>query len=52
MAPNNRSELSKLEAERGELRKQYESFWDQKRAIEMQMKEIQDRLQEIEERVE
>jgi superfamily II DNA/RNA helicase len=52
MAPNNRSELSKLEAERDELRKQYESFWDQKRAIEMQMKEIQDRLQEIDERVE
>ena len=53
MAPNNNaSELSNLEAERDDLRKQYESFWDQKRAIEMQMKEIQDRLQEIDERVE
>ncbi len=52
MAPNNATELSKLEAERDDLRKQYESFWDQKRAIEMQMKEIQDRLQEIDARVE
>ena len=45
------SELSKLEAERDDLRKQYESLWDQKNAIEMQMKEIQNRLQEIDERV-
>lgn len=52
MASNNATELSKLEAERDDLRKQYESFWDQKRAIEMQMKEIQDRLQEIDARVE
>jgi len=52
MPPNNASELSKLEAERDDLRKQYESFWDQKKAIEMQMKEIQDRLQEIDARVE
>ena len=50
--PINTSELSKLEAERDDLRKQYESFWDEKKAIEMQMKEIQDRLQEIDARVE
>lgn len=51
MAPNNATALSKLEAERDDLRKRYESFWDQKRAIEMQMKEIQERLQEIDDRV-
>lgn len=51
MAPNNATELSKLEAERDDLRKQYESFWDQKRAIELQMKEIQERLEEIDDRV-
>ena len=52
MTPINTSELSKLEAERDDLRKQYESFWDEKKAIEMQMKEIQERLQEIDARVE
>ncbi len=49
---NNASTISKLEAERDDLRNQYSQFWDQKQAIEMQMKEIQDRLEDIDERIE
>lgn len=52
MTLNNVSTISKLEAERDDLRNQYSQFWDQKQAIEMQMKEIQDRLEDIDERIE